>query len=155
MTPEVSVVIPTHNRLEVLAEVLQALEFQYAAPAFEVVVVDDGSTDCTGDWLRSRTFQMPLRAIVQENHGPAAARNTGIAAASGRWLAFLGDDTVPSPGWLAAHRTAHRQRGGELHAGKIGEGFHPGKIYYRACSLPPASCSAATSSRGTPSCRAA
>ncbi len=125
VSPEVSVVIPTHNRLEVLAEVLQALEFQYAAPAFEVVVVDDGSTDGTGDWLRSRTFQMPLRAIVQENHGPAAARNTGVAAASGRWVAFLGDDTVPSPGWLAAHRTAHRQRGDDPHVAVLGyTGWH-------------------------------
>src|SRR5262245_23694357 len=125
MTPEVSVVIPTHNRLEVLAEVLQALEFQYAAPAFEVVVVDDGSTDGTGEWLRSRTFQVPLRAIVQENHGPAAARNTGVAAASGRWVAFLGDDTVPSPGWLAAHREAHRRRGDDPHLAVIGyTGWH-------------------------------
>src|SRR6185295_323005 len=122
---ELSVVIPTHNRLEVLSEVPQALEIQHAAPPFEVVVVDDGSTDGTGDWLRSRSFQVPLRAIVQENHGPAAARNTGVAAASGRWVAFLGDDTVPSPGWLATHRAAHRQRGDDPHLAVIGyTGWH-------------------------------
>ena len=68
---------------------------------------------------------MPLRVLVQENHGPAAARNTGVAAASGRWVAFLGDDTVPSPGWLAAHREAHRRRGDDPHLGVIGyTGWH-------------------------------
>src|SRR6185436_816670 len=125
MVPEVSVVIPTHNRLEVLAEVLQALEFQQGAPAFEVVVVDDGSSDGTSDWLRSRTFNLPLRVLTQENRGPAAARNTGVAVAAGRWVFFLGDDTVPSPGWLAAHREAHRTRGDDPHLAVIGyTGWH-------------------------------
>ncbi|HSG38763.1 MAG TPA: glycosyltransferase, partial [Thermoanaerobaculia bacterium] len=48
------------------------------------------------------------------------ARNTGVAAASGRWVAFLGDDTVPSPGWLATHREAHRKRGDDPHLAVIG-----------------------------------
>src|SRR3954468_19138217 len=120
MGPEVSVVIPTHNRLEVLAEVLQALEFQQGPPNFEVVVVDDGSTDGSGDWLRSRSFRMPLRVLLQENHGPAAARNPGVAGAAGRWGGFLGDDPVPSPGWLATHREAHRRRGDDPHLAVIG-----------------------------------
>src|SRR3954452_9481264 len=111
MGPEFSVVIPTYNRLEVLSEVLQALEFQQGPPPFEVVVVEDGSTDGTADWLRGRAFRIPLRGLVQENHGRAAARTTGVAAASGRSVAFLGDDTVPSAGWLAAHREAHPKRG--------------------------------------------
>jgi glycosyltransferase involved in cell wall biosynthesis len=111
MGPEVSVVIPTYNRLEVLAEVLQALEFQQGAPTFEVIVVDDGSTDGTSNWLRNRTFRIPLRVLTQENRGPAAARNTGVIVAQGQWVAFLGDDTVPSGGWLAAHREAHRRHG--------------------------------------------
>ena len=126
MTYEVSVVIPTFNRLEVLAEVLQALEFQQGAPPFEVVVVDDGSSDGTSGWLRSRTFNLPLRALTQENRGPAAARNTGVAVAQGQWVAFLGDDTVPSSGWLAAHREAHRRHGDDLHVAVLGyTGWHP------------------------------
>jgi glycosyltransferase involved in cell wall biosynthesis len=125
MAFDFSVVIPTHNRLEVLAEVIQALEFQDRPPSFEVVVVDDGSTDGTGDWLRSRTFNLPLRVLTQENRGPAAARNTGVAVASGEWVAFLGDDTVPSPGWLATHREAHRTRGDDSHLAVIGyTGWH-------------------------------
>jgi glycosyltransferase involved in cell wall biosynthesis len=128
MAVDVSVVIPTHNRLEVLVEVLQALEMQEGAPPFEVVVVDDGSTDGTGDWLRSRaaTFRIPLRIFTQENRGPAAARNTGVAVAAGRWVAFLGDDTVPETGWLATHREAHRRRGDDPHLAVIGyTGWHP------------------------------
>ncbi len=125
MAFDFSVVIPTHNRLEVLAEVIQALEFQDRPPSFEVVVVDDGSTDGTADWLRSRTFNLTLRVLTQENRGPAAARNTGVAVASGEWVAFLGDDTVPSPGWLATHREAHRRRGDESHLAVIGyTGWH-------------------------------
>ncbi len=125
MAVDVSVVIPTHNRLEALAEVIQALEFQHAPPPFEVVVVDDGSTDGTSDWLRSRTFQVPLRILTQENRGPAAARNTGVAVAQGSWVAFLGDDTVPSAGWLKTHREAHRQRGDDLRVAVIGyTGWH-------------------------------
>ena len=127
--PEFSVVIPTHNRLLVLEEVLLALEGQAGAPPFEVVVVDDGSTDGTGDWLRARTAKNPrvtLRIHSQANAGPAAARNTGVAIAAGRWVAFLGDDTVPEAGWLAAHREAHRKRGDDPHLAVIGyTGWHP------------------------------
>jgi glycosyltransferase involved in cell wall biosynthesis len=125
MQPELSVVIPTHNRLEVLAEVIAALERQEGAPAFELVVVDDGSTDGTGDWLRARSFRLPLLVLTQENRGPAAARNTGVAVASGKWVAFLGDDTVPAIGWLAAHRAAHRRRGDPPNLAVLGyTGWH-------------------------------
>src|SRR6185503_16610450 len=125
MAVELSVVIPTHNRLEVLAEVLQALEFQEDAPPFEVVVVDDGSTDGTGEWLRKHSFRVPVKVLAQENAGPAAARNTGVVVAAGRWVAFLGDDTVPAEGWLAAHRAAHRSRGDDPHLAVIGyTGWH-------------------------------
>ncbi len=126
MGPEISVVIPTHNRLEVLPEVLAALEAQEGAPSFEVVVVDDGSHDGTTEWLRARRGPLPLRVLTQENAGPAAARNTGVAVAAGRWVAFLGDDTVPERGWLAAHREAHRKRGDDLHTAVLGyTGWHP------------------------------
>lgn len=124
--PEVSVVIPAHNRLPVLTEVMSALERQEGAPPFEVVVVDDGSADGTSEWLKSRSFRMPLKVLTQENRGPAAARNTGVVVAAGRWVAFLGDDTVPATGWLAAHRAAHRLRGDDPHLAVIGyTGWHP------------------------------
>lgn len=109
--PAVSVVVPTYDRMDVLPEVLDALESQRGAPAFEIVVVDDGSTDATRDFLATRRFSVPARVICQENQGPAAARNAGVRVASGERVAFLGDDTVPTTGWLAAHARAHAERG--------------------------------------------
>ncbi len=108
--PEISVVIPTYNRMDVLPEVLAALERQEAAPSFEVIVVDDGSTDGTGEWLADRSQRMPVKVLSQANAGPAAARNRGVRHASGARVAFLGDDTVPSRGWLASHARAVREQ---------------------------------------------
>jgi glycosyltransferase involved in cell wall biosynthesis len=110
--PDVSVVIPTWNRIDTLPEVLAGLAGQQRAPAFEVIVVDDGSTDDTPRWLAARPADdLPLRSLRQANRGPAAARNAGVAVARGRWVAFLGDDTVPSPGWLGRLYDALERRG--------------------------------------------
>ena len=79
--------------------------------------MDDGSTDGTFDWLGARATARPLRRLRQQNRGPAAARNRGVAAAAGAVVAFLGDDTVPEPGWLAAHWAAHGQLPGRAPAG--------------------------------------
>ena len=119
-SPSVSVVVPTYQRMDVLPEVLEAIDAQWvpeglAPGGFEVVVVDDGSGDPTAAFLAGRTAGRgpelpPFRVLSQENRGPAAARNAGVEAARGELVAFLGDDTVPSPGWLAAHLAAHRAR---------------------------------------------
>lgn len=126
MTPRVSVLVPTHDRLDVLPEVLDALDAQRDAPPFEVLVVDDGSTDGTAERLASRRAQHPLRVFRQENRGPAAARNLGVRAAAGERIALLGDDTVPAPDWLAQHERAHAERGGGTELAVIGyTGWHP------------------------------
>jgi glycosyltransferase involved in cell wall biosynthesis len=103
-----SIVIPTCSRVDILPEVLAAVEGQREAPPFEVVVVDDGSTDATPEFLRSARPRIPFRTLRQANRGPAAARNAGVRAAQGRIVAFLGDDTVPVPGWLAEHDARRR-----------------------------------------------
>ena len=119
---ELSVVIPTFNRIDVLPEVLAALAAQEGAPAFEVVVVDDGSSDGTAEFLAGyhQRSPFPLTVLRQENAGPALARNRGVAAASGGRVAFLGDDTVPSKGWLREHQAAARRFGAEKLLGVIG-----------------------------------
>jgi glycosyltransferase involved in cell wall biosynthesis len=124
--PEVSVVIPTHDRFDTLPEVVAAVEAQQVGFPFELVVVDDGSTGDTPRWLAGHRFAVPARVITQPNRGPAAARNAGVEAARGRLVAFLGDDTVPSGGWLAAHREAHARRGDPAGLAVIGyTGWHP------------------------------
>ncbi len=108
-----SVVIPTYNRLETLRLVLAALERQERPWPLdiEIVVVDDGSSDGTWEWLRGLTRTGLIR-LRQDNSGPAVARNRGVEAASGEVILFLGDDTVPQAGWLATHLDAHRVLGG-------------------------------------------
>jgi GT2 family glycosyltransferase len=104
-----SVVIPTFNRLAALQRVLAALAEQWRPPGveLEVVVVDDGSSDGTAEWLRSSPAPAS-RVLTRANAGPATARNRGVEAACGELVLFLGDDTVPQPGWLAAHLEDHR-----------------------------------------------
>ncbi len=109
MTPSFSVVIPTFERPETLLGVLEALERQARPPAFEVVVVDDGSRDSTPERLRSFSPSYPMRVFRQDNSGPAAARNRGVEEARGRTILFLGDDTVPEPELLAVHARTHEE----------------------------------------------
>src|SRR5258708_5666161 len=88
-----SVVIPTYNRCRMLSEAVASV-LRQADPAIEIVVVDDGSSDGTADML-ARDYPQ-VRAIFQANQGPAAARNRGIAASTGEWIAFLDSDDI----WL-------------------------------------------------------
>lgn len=85
----VSVVVPTWNRRELLSRTLTSVFVQSRAPD-EVLVVDDGSTDGTGETVR-RAFP-EVRLLSQENRGVSAARNRGIAAATGEWIALLDSD---------------------------------------------------------------
>jgi GT2 family glycosyltransferase len=104
-----SVVIPTFNRLGDLQRVVASLEAQAALDrAVEIVVVDDGSTDGTHEWLAQAAEAGRVTAVSQDNSGPAVARNRGVEAATGDLVLFLGDDTVPRPGWLQGHLEAHR-----------------------------------------------
>jgi len=92
-----SVVVPTYNRKTTLRQTLTALMAQ-DYPDYEVIVVDDGSTDGTGEMIAA---EFPgVRYLRQANAGPAAARNRGIAAASGEVIAFTDDDCLPPLDWL-------------------------------------------------------
>ena len=109
-TPRISIVVPTYNRARVLARLLRALERQTTpAEGFEVIVVDDGSTDATGSVL-AEDYSYRLRALSQANAGPAAARNTGIACASGEIILFVDDDVIPRDDLIERHLAAHEGR---------------------------------------------
>ena len=115
--PYFSVVIPTHNRLPILLQVLDALARQVDAPSFETIVVDDGSKDATANQLPSRT---DIVFRTQPNSGPGKARNEGVALARGRFVVFLGDDTVPEPRFLAEHARVHRAANDDPKIGCLG-----------------------------------
>ncbi|HJT79856.1 MAG TPA: glycosyltransferase family 2 protein [Chthoniobacterales bacterium] len=87
--PQVSVVIPTFNRSQIVRGAIDSVLAQ-TAPGVETIVVDDGSTDDTVEQL-SR-YGDAIRVIRRDNNGVSAARNTGIRAARGRWVAFLDSD---------------------------------------------------------------
>ena len=107
--PRLSVVLPTYQRAALLHECLCALAASNCTD-FEVVAVDDGSTDDTGAVLRGHADKLPLTALTQaSNAGPAAARNRGIQAASGNLILFIDDDVVVSPDLLAEHLRLHEQ----------------------------------------------
>lgn len=95
----VSVVIPTYNRAHVVGEAVKSALDQ-SAPAEEIIVVDDGSTDGTKEALAS--FGEQIVVLKQANQGAAAARNTGAARAVGDWIAFLDSDDLWIPDRLAA-----------------------------------------------------
>ncbi|MFL6246972.1 MAG: glycosyltransferase family 2 protein, partial [Thermoanaerobaculia bacterium] len=99
-----SVVIPTYNRLDMLVRVLDALDVQIDAPSFEVIVINDGSRDDT-DRVMSQRKGILFR--TQPNGGPGRARNHGVSLARGRYVVFIGDDTVPEPRFLAEHARVH------------------------------------------------
>lgn len=87
----ISVIIPTFNRANVIAEAIDSVLAQ-SHPANEIIVVDDGSSDATEAVLKR--YGSRIHAIKQENQGVSAARNTGVAAARSEWIAFLDSDDI-------------------------------------------------------------
>jgi len=109
---EVSVIIPTYNRKHVLEKALRALFSQtYPRSSYEVVVVDDGSSDGTEEMVGSAVGEAPceFRYLRQEKRGPAAARNRGITEAKGETVLFLGDDIVADKELLKEHISSHQK----------------------------------------------
>jgi len=94
--PKVSVVVCAYNAESTMAACLDSLQ-QLRYPAYEVVVIDDGSTDRTG-WIADQ--YEGVHVVHQENLGLSAARNVGIAASTGEIIAFTDSDCVVDPDWL-------------------------------------------------------
>jgi O-antigen biosynthesis protein len=116
-TPRISVVVCSYNGETTIGRCLEALE-RLDYPDYEVIVVDDGSTDRTSE-IASR---FDFRLIRTDNRGLSCARNTGIEAATGEIVAFTDDDAWPDPDWL--RHLAHAFASGD-HAGIGGPNLAP------------------------------
>jgi GT2 family glycosyltransferase len=107
---DASVIIPTYNRCAVLASCLAALEQQsLAKERFEVIVIDDGSTDGTGRLCQGVSMSFPLVYLRQSNAGAGAARRLGSEVARGKYLLLFNDDTLAAPELLAEHLRAQHE----------------------------------------------
>ncbi len=108
--PRISVVIPTRNRASLLDTSLDSLSRQ-TLPAydFEIIVVDDGSTDATADVCQAWSSRLPLTRLAIQHSGIAAAKNLGVFAARSPILLFFDDDDVADGELLAEHLKTHVQ----------------------------------------------
>lgn len=119
--PEISVVIATRNRAEYLDACLASITAQHVGIPFEVVVVDNGSTDTTGALLAEWTVRDPRVRVVHEPQvGLSSAKNAGARSARGTILVFTDDDVIAGPGFVAAHaRAFERATADAVHGGVI------------------------------------
>lgn len=137
-SPRVSVIVPSYNRAAFLLEALESV-FNQTWRSFEVIVVDDGSTDDT--LARIAPFLGRVRFLSQPNRGVAAARNHGIRYARGEFLCFLDSDDLWMPTKLAEqvafsdHNTQYALIATELesfdHSGRISSGIKAGMYHIR------------------------
>jgi glycosyltransferase involved in cell wall biosynthesis len=110
-----SVVIPTYNRKAILEKCLRALEIQQLSVSskvtgYEIVLVDDGSSDGTLEWLETHKEEFPhVRAFPQNHLGPAAARNLGVEQSIGDIIIFIDSDLVVTETFLESHANALSQ----------------------------------------------
>jgi len=93
--PKVSIIVPVLNRQEIIGKCIESL-LKLDYPSFEVVVVDNGSTDNT----REVVLNYPVKLVVKEGGGPYVARNEGIREANGEIVAFTDSDCIVSQNWL-------------------------------------------------------
>jgi len=126
--PLFSVIIPTYNRRELLRQALASVLAQTFTD-YEIIVVDDGSTDGTREWLATVSDQ--VRVLIQENRGPGAARNLGIQNAVGEYVTFLDSDDIWFPWTLEIYERAIREASRPAFVSGCG-------IAFTDCFLPPA-----------------
>lgn len=107
---DVSVIVPTFNRRDLVVRTLNSLFVQEISPTeLEIIVVVDGATDGTAEVLKEFRPECQFRVIEQENRGLAGARNTGFRAAESDLVIFLDDDMFCDPGLVAAHVETHKE----------------------------------------------
>jgi glycosyltransferase involved in cell wall biosynthesis len=115
MAPQISVVIPTHNRARFLSQTLTALAHQSVPPRdYEVILVADGCGDNTVEAARQFRAPYALSVLEQPGRGAAVARNRGAEKALGSLFLFLDDDMEARPTLIEGHINAHRRRPGGI-----------------------------------------
>ena len=120
----ISVVIPTYNRLPILQKCLAALERQEFTDDkisnYEVVIVDDGSSDRTLVWLAENRAKLPhVKVIEQDHQGAAAARNLGVINAVGDTIIFIDSDLVVTETFLQSHANALTKGAADLESDRL------------------------------------
>ena len=108
--PFFSIVVPTYNRLPLLKRTVESL-FKIEYPSFEIIVVSDGSTDGTHEYVSSLSETGKIVFLQQQNQGPAMARNLGIDHAKGDCIAFTDDDCIVPADWLTKFSERFAQSG--------------------------------------------
>ncbi len=106
--PVISAIICTHNRDGYLGAAIDSLINQDFSDDFEVIVVDNASSDRTSDVVNARLPHPQLRYVYEPVTGLSVARNTGAEAAGGSILAYLDDDAIASPQWLRSLYAAYQ-----------------------------------------------
>ncbi len=117
--PLISVLITTFNRADLLRQTLEGLVCQKAAPCFETIVIDDGSTDDTCGVVQSFSNRLNIRYAREANAGIASARNHALFQASAPIVLMQDDDDIPDPYLIGEHLKAH-VRHPENHAAILG-----------------------------------
>lgn len=135
-----SIVMPVYNRMELTKDCLTALAGMNDQPEYELIIVDNGSTDGTADFLRQLSGDVQI-IRNEENRGFAKACNQGAKVARGRYLVFLNNNTIPQTGWLEALvREVEQDRDIAVVGSKLlyGDGTiqHAGLVFPRTGGIP-------------------
>jgi glycosyltransferase involved in cell wall biosynthesis len=104
-----SIIIPTFNRADEIIELIDSLSKQtFSSDKFEIIIIDDGSTDNTMKVIQDFRNQLKLRITVlkQDHKGPGAARNLGMKLARGKYFIFIDSDCIADKNWLRAYEEA-------------------------------------------------
>jgi glycosyltransferase involved in cell wall biosynthesis len=116
----ITVIIATRNRASLLAKTLDAIGRQdWPGCPFEILVVDNASTDETRDVVATVHASVPIVYLREDKPGKSHALNTAVRHARGQILVLTDDDVLPSPGWLAAYVRAFGETGADYAAGRI------------------------------------
>jgi glycosyltransferase involved in cell wall biosynthesis len=129
---QISLIVPTFNRGPILKKCLAALEAQtFPAKDFEVIVIDDGSSDGTEEMMRQYQPPFPMQYLRQTNAGTGAARRNAVSHANGEYLLLMNDDTICDPDLVEQHVRTQRDVASERWA-VLGNFEYPAEAHRRA-----------------------